>query len=191
MMTMVTNPSQFNSTLSFSTNSERRERVFDTMRNLPTIVGLPADGAIRKNCSKLTRIHLLIIAVVLLSLLSVGLLVGLIVQRTKSSSSSSTDKITYCLTDGCLSAASYQIRSMDKNASSTICTDFYSYACGGWQRTHPIQSFDVERTPLGDIINRRDADIERLLSEPIRRPNAVSWEYKLKVSLSIKIFHDQ
>lgn len=151
------------------------------MKNLPTIVGLPPDGNVQTMCNRITRVHLLIAAVVLLGILSLSLIITVGVQAHKSSSSS-TDKKDYCLSDGCLSAASYQLRSMDKNVSSKICTDFYSYACGGWERTHSIQAFDVERTILGDILNRRDAEIERLLSEPIARPLATSWEYKLKVS---------
>ena len=70
---------------------------------------------------------------------------------------------------------------MDNGASANLCTDYYAYACGGWHRTHPMQSFDVERTIVSDMIGRRDAEIERLLNAPLSRAQKTSWEYKLKV----------
>ena len=129
---------------------------------------------------KLARIHYVSIALGFFVLLSIALIISLIVQARKND-----DKTTgndYCLTEGCLSAASYQLRSMDQQASSNLCTDFYSYACGSWQRTHPILSFDVERTILGDILYRREFDIQRLLESPIIRSSPTSWEYKIKVN---------
>ena len=88
-----------------------------------------------------------------------------------------------CLTQGCISAANHQLRSIDNSAYENRCTDFFSYACGGWRQTHPIQSFDVERTIISDILNQRDNDIDRLLDSPIVRVADDSWEFKLKVSL--------
>lgn len=147
----------------------------------PTIVGLPSTTSNAR--SRITRLHLLIIGIVVLGLLSLGLLVTVIVQAKSSRETSSPEtKNDYCLNDGCLSAATYQLRSMNKNASASRCTDFYRYACGGWEEKHVILSSDVERTILGDVLNRRDADIERLLNSPISRMERDGWEYKLKVS---------
>jgi hypothetical protein len=66
---------------------------------------------------------------------------------------------------------------MDRTTSDNHCTDFYNYACGGWQQTHQIQSFNTERTILGNIINqKRDVEIERLLNSPKSRISSQIWE---------------
>ncbi|CAF3289761.1 unnamed protein product [Rotaria socialis] len=121
---------------------------------------------------------------IFLGLLSTALLITVIVQATNhkknNNDNGSSDVNQYCQNRGCLSAATHQLRSLDKAASADRCTDFYKYACGVWQQTHPIESFETERTVLGDIINRRNADIERLLDSPVSRGSPISWEWKVK-----------
>ena len=116
----------------------------------------------------LTRTRLYLIGYVFLGLLSLSLLIAVIVQGHKSKSQPNDSTIPStdaCLTDGCISAATYQLRSMDTSLASNLCSDFYKYACGGWERTHPIQSYEVER----------------LLNSPIVQVGDHSWEYKVKV----------
>jgi hypothetical protein len=144
------------------------------------MIRLKPDGKVCTLFNRITRTHLLIFGVIFLGLLSITLLITVIIQ-TQNHDNTHTNKDEYCLTEGCLSAATYQLNSLDNTASSNLCTDFYTYACGGWQKTHLIQAFDVERTILGDIIDQRDMEIERLLNAPISRINPESWEYKLKV----------
>lgn len=153
------------------------------MRSLPTIVGLSEDGQVNTIRSRLTKKNLTIASTIFLALLSIGLLIGVIVQANKKQQTDTVDNL--CLTPSCVTAATHQVRSMNMTASSNLCTDFYTYACGGWQNTHPIKSFDVERTIIGDILDRRNMDIERLLEAPVSRSGENSWEYKIKVCLTM------
>ncbi|CAF3024909.1 unnamed protein product [Rotaria sp. Silwood2] len=145
------------------------------MRSLPPIIGIKSDGPVGTFCSRINRRHLIGASLIFLGLLSTALLITVIVQAKNRGQSNE-----YCINRGCLSASTHQLSFMDTTALADRCTDFYKYACGGWQQTHPIQYFDTERTILSDIIVRRDADIERLLNSPISRESEKSWEYKVK-----------
>ena len=176
-----------------------------------TFVGLEPVNQVQSFCGRITRVQWIVVGFVLLSLLSLSLLIAVIVQARQHASekspnptinpsspspspslssttpSSNQTNIQYCLNRGCLSAAAHQLRWIDSDAWANRCNDFYQYACGKWQRTHPIQSFDVERTVLGDILDQRDWDVERLLDSPIVRNDPDGWEWKLKVYFVLKI----
>ncbi|CAF3418992.1 unnamed protein product [Rotaria sp. Silwood1] len=147
----------------------------------PTIVGLPQEVPADTFFSRINRRHLIGAALILLGLLSTALLITVIVQAKHRRQNNTNNVVnSYCVNRGCLSAATHQLNFMDPTAFADRCTDFYKYACGGWQQTHPIQSFDTERTILNDIIARRDVDIERLLDSSISRGSQKSWERKVK-----------
>ncbi|CAF1007427.1 unnamed protein product, partial [Rotaria magnacalcarata] len=155
------------------------------MRSIPEIIGLDEKGVV-VNAGRNRTIsgRVWFGTLIFLGVLSLALIITVIVQARNRAKYDNTNKNKnendVCLTQGCISAATHQLRSIDSAVSSNLCKDFYTYACGGWQKTHPIQSFDVERTILGDIIDRRDTEIERLLDSPIIRSNQRSWEYKVK-----------
>ena len=153
------------------------------MNSRPTIIGLRPNEKLGAFCNCINRRHLIGVALMLLGLLSLSLLIAVIIQTANPEhNNNDNNDDQYCLTQGCLSAATHQLRFIDSTVTSTErCTDFYKYACSGWERTHSIQSFDTERTILGDMINRRDRDIERLLNSPIARLTLKSWERKVKV----------
>ena len=153
-------------------NGEERVRV------RTVFVGLPSIGNTSSVCHRITRPRLIAAGLICLGLLSLALLITVIVQA-RSGGKVDNAKAT-CLDRGCLSAVSHQLRFMDESAAPDRCKDFYQYACGRWQRTHPIESFEVERTILGDLSNRRDMEIESLLDSPIVRADPKSWEWKLK-----------
>lgn len=157
------------------------------MRTLPTIIGLKPDGKIRTFCKRITRTQLITAALIFLSLLSISFFVIIILQA-KNHGKNNNNIGEYCLNRGCLSAATQQLRFMDTTVSTNRCIDFYHYACGSWQQTHPIQSSDAERTILGDIISQQDLDIERLLNSPVSRISIQSWEWKVKVCISLFVY---
>ncbi|XP_041378589.1 endothelin-converting enzyme homolog isoform X2 [Gigantopelta aegis] len=47
-------------------------------------------------------------------------------------------KTDYCLTPECITISSAILSAMDSTADP--CQDFFTYACGGWIKTHPIPS---------------------------------------------------
>jgi len=65
---------------------------------------------------------------------------------------------SYCLTKGCVNAASDMIRSMDETADP--CTDFYQFSCGGFIKETVIPE---HKTSMSSFSTVRDKLNERLL----------------------------
>ncbi|XP_065060809.1 endothelin-converting enzyme homolog [Rhopilema esculentum] len=94
--------------------------------------------------------------IVTLLLILLGLLcvvfIALYVSKSKELDSLKgarpTDK-KFCLTPGCIDAASFMQSAMDKTAKP--CDNFYQYACGGWISKHPIPEKE-SRWGVGSVL---------------------------------------
>jgi len=154
------------------------------MRNLPIIIGLSNDGKLISFYRRITRANLFNFALIFFGLLSTLLFFLLIIQNHKHHQTKHDKPTQYCLTEECLLASNYQIELMNKSGRENRCRDFYNYACGRWEQTHPIESIAFERTIFSDMIDERNAHLYRLLNTPIEHHNSKSWEWKVKVCLS-------
>ena len=95
----------------------------------------------------------LLVAVVALSFLSLGLIIGLAVSGGKGSDTgqSPSPSPDVCLTPDCTRAASRILESVDQSANP--CSDFYAYACGTWKKTHAVPD---ESTKINTMSVLRD-----------------------------------
>lgn len=87
------------------------------------------EKAKRKNYQ--IMITLLIIVLVLVCIVFITLYVSETKKRREGSSSA-----RYCLTPGCIDAASFMQTAMDTSVKP--CDNFYQFACGGWIKKNPI-----------------------------------------------------
>ncbi|CAM4988346.1 unnamed protein product, partial [Rotaria socialis] len=118
------------------------------MRSIPEIIGLDEKGVVvNAGRNRTTSGRVFFGTFIFLGVLSLALLITVIVQarnngkydntnnNNNNNNNNNTNEI--CLTQGCISAATHQLRSADSTVASNLCKDFYTYACGGWQKTHP------------------------------------------------------
>ena len=103
-----------------------------------TTVGKRLDSIQQAWKSRSTLEKGLLVAIMALSFLSLGLIIGLSVPRGKGSDTgqSPSPSPDVCLTPDCTMAASRILESLDQSANP--CSDFYAYACGTWKKTHAI-----------------------------------------------------
>ncbi|OCT78493.1 endothelin-converting enzyme-like 1 [Xenopus laevis] len=88
-----------------------------------------------------------------------------------------------CL-EGCQERKAFMRASkfITSNIDPTIspCTDFYSFACGGWLRRHGIPEDKLIYGTIAAIGEQNEEKLEHLLLQPVRRKHKGSAERKVK-----------
>jgi endothelin-converting enzyme/putative endopeptidase len=75
-----------------------------------------------------------------------------------------------------LSRSGIELGSMDPTASP--CTDFYQYACGGWNKNHPTPPDQPRYGRFSELRDRNDAILRDILDEAAR-PGAPASQKKI------------
>jgi len=112
---------------------------------------------------------------------SVGLLVALIVVSNKvdlsgadSSSSSSTDGQQLCLTKDCIESSHMVLQNMDKTVDP--CTDFYQFACGGFEERVVIPDDRSTRSQFALIRESLQQQMREILEEEPTTPQSKVYD---------------
>ena len=82
------------------------------------------------------------IAVTALIIIALGVPLGVIIEKYRSSSSSASTSTTTCLTPECIKLAASVLAAIDQSVDP--CTDFYKFSCGNWEQNTII--------PTGEFI---------------------------------------
>ncbi|KAE8603570.1 hypothetical protein XENTR_v10014375 [Xenopus tropicalis] len=95
----------------------------------------------------------------------------------------SMEQDVQCL-EGCQERKAFMRASkfITNNIDPTIspCTDFYSFACGGWLRRHGIPEDKLIYGTIAAIGEQNEEKLEHLLLQPVRRKHKGSAERKVK-----------
>ncbi|MBN3285433.1 ECEL1 protein, partial [Polyodon spathula] len=95
----------------------------------------------------------------------------------------SLDPESHCLED-CQKKKAFlrASRFISGNIDPTIdpCTDFYSFACGGWLRRHGIPEDKLSYGIISAIGEQNEEKLQSLLLRPVRRKDRGSAERKVK-----------
>lgn len=113
--------------------------------------------------STLEKALLLSCAILLLSLLSVGL-------RDKQLEVLEENRASVCETEACIHAASDLLASID--ASTNPCDDFYEHVCGNWVQSHPIEPTEASVSTLSKIADQNRLVLRQLLENDASTTNS-------------------
>ena len=102
-------------------------------------------------------ITLLIILLVLVCIVFITLYVS---ETKKRREGSSTGR--YCLTPGCIDAASFMQTAMDTSVGP--CDNFYQFACGGWIKKNPIPE-KLSRWGVDSVLATENLNVLRRVLE--------------------------
>lgn len=83
-----------------------------------------------------------------------------------------------CVTAPCLKSASYVVRNMNKSVNP--CTNFYKYACGGFQINNPLDSETYSKTVYSKLYYENEEKLKKILEAPVIDRNQDSAEKKVK-----------
>lgn len=92
-----------------------------------------------------------------------------------SSGSDGPDIDGLCFTPECLEAAGYVISSI--NTTAQPCDNFYQYACGLWEYSHPLNSNQKSRTVHTNIHDQNQEKILRVLESSLE----TNWTMEQKM----------
>eukprot|EP00794_Sanderia_malayensis_P015171 gene15171-16730_t len=117
--------------------------------------------------------RLLLFFCLLLAIIA-AVFIGLYVARGRNNRA--TIEGEYCVTPGCIDAASFMQNAMDHTVDP--CKDFYQFSCGGWMKKHPIPDKKT-RWGVDSALGKRNIyTLRQLLEKQSQNPQVVSADSK-------------